>query len=531
MAFVITQNCCTDASCVPVCPVDCIRPVAGPAGAAASMLYIDPSTCVDCGACVAVCPVSAIYHEDELPESQARFATINADVFAAEPLTMRAIPDQWTPPPLERDSLRVAVVGAGPAACYAVADLTRTSGVQVDVFDRLPTPFGLVRFGVAPDHQRTKDVVQVFESALSSPNVTCYFNVAVGQDITHEQLMATHDAVIYAVGASRTRDLGIPGEGLPGSIGAAEFVNWYNGHPDHAECQFDLAGPRVVIIGNGNVALDVARVLAMPPDQLTTTDIAEHALDQLAKSGVQEVVVLGRRGAADGAFSVGELLALGSLSTVDIVVEGQLGQRPDDHERALKFDLVSEFAQRSATPGNRRIVLRFGARPVRMAGSEQVQALEIEDADGVTELIDTSLVLRSIGYRGTPIDGLPFDEAAGTVTNDDGRVIRDGAPVPGVYVTGWIKRGPSGVIGTNRLCARETVTNLLADARAGALPEPASQDGLNATDLAARGVTVVNLAGWKRIDAAERELGVAASRPRVKVVHRDAMLAAAGEGS
>jgi ferredoxin--NADP+ reductase len=495
------------------------------------MLYIDPSTCVDCGACVAVCPVSAIYHEDDLPESQKRFATINADFFAVEPLAMRAISDEWTPGPLGRDSLKVAVVGAGPAACYAVADLTRASGVQVDVFDRLPTPFGLVRFGVAPDHQRTKDVVQVFESTLASPNVTCFFNVTVGQDITHEQLMANHDAVIYAVGASQPRDLGIPGEELPGNIGAAEFVNWYNGHPDHANRRFNLAGPRVVIIGNGNVALDVARVLAMPPDQLAATDIAEYALAELGASGVQEVVVLARRGAADGAFSVGELLALGSLPGVDIVVEGQLGQRPDDYERALKFDLVSEYAQRSATPGNRRIVLRFGARPVRVVGSEQVQALEVEDAEGATAVIDTRLVVRSIGYRGTPITGLPFDDAAGIVPNDGGRVICDGAAVPGVYVTGWVKRGPRGVIGTNRLCARETVSNLFADARAGALPEPISSDGVRVPGLAAQGLAVVNLAGWKRIDAAERQQGAAASRPRVKIVERTALLAAAGVDS
>lgn len=530
MAFVITQNCCTDASCVPVCPVDCIRPVPGPTGAAAPMLYIDPATCVDCGACVAVCPVSAIHHEDDLPSSQLRFKTINADYFATEPLAIRPIPAKWTPTAVGRDVLRVAVVGAGPAACYAVADLARTTGVQVNVFDRLPTPFGLVRFGVAPDHQRTKDVVQVFETALASPNVTCYFNVGIGEDITHDQLMSTHDAVIYAVGASRTRDLGIPGEELPGTIGAAEFVNWYNGHPDYADRKFDLTGPRVVVVGNGNVALDAARVLVMDRDELSTTDIAEHALDQLAAGDVREVVVLGRRGAADGAFSVGELLALGSLPGVDVVVEGQLGERPDDHERALKFDIVCDYGQRPTTAGNKRIVLRFGTRPVRIAGADRVATLEVEDGGGITS-IDTSLVLKSIGYRGTPIDGLPFDDAAGVIPNDGGRVIRDGAPEPGVYVTGWIKRGPRGVIGTNRLCARQTVTNLLADARAGTLPTPASHERFNAAELTARGVNVVDLAGWHLIDAAEREQGVAASRPRVKVVDRAALLTAAGLGT
>ncbi|MDX1875096.1 FAD-dependent oxidoreductase [Mycolicibacterium sp. 120266] len=526
MAFVITQNCCTDASCVPVCPVDCIRPVPGPTGAAAPMLYIDPGTCVDCGACVAVCPVGAIYHEDDVPAAQQRFTEINAAYFAAEPLSIRPAPAKWSPGAVGRDALRVAVVGAGPAACYAVADLARTSGVQVDVFDRLPTPFGLVRFGVAPDHQRTKDVTQVFETALAAPNVNCFFNVVVGQDISHDELTATHDAVIYAVGASQARELGIPGEELAGTAPAAAFVNWYNGHPDYAGQRFDLTGPRVVVIGNGNVALDVARVLVSDRDRLATTDIAAHALDQLAAGSVREVVVVGRRGAADGAFSVGELLALGTLPGVDVTVEGELGERPDDHEGAVKFDLVREYAQRPPTPGNKRIVLRFGARPVRLEGDAHVSAVALQDNCGVHS-IDTSLVLTSIGYRGTPVPGLPFDEVAGIVPHDGGRVLRDGMVQPGVYVTGWIKRGPRGVIGTNRLCARETVTNLLADARAGVLPKPTSHQHLDAT-LAERGVEVVTLAGWHLIDAVEREKGSATSRPRVKVVDRRAMLTAAG---
>ncbi|WP_099022993.1 FAD-dependent oxidoreductase [Mycolicibacterium palauense] len=527
MAFVITQNCCTDASCIPVCPVDCIRPVPGPDGVAAPMLYIDPTTCVDCGACVEVCPVGAIYHEDELPESQRRFKAINADYFATEPLAIRPIPAKWEPAAVGRDVLRVAVVGAGPAACYAVSDLVRTSGVQVDLFERLPTPFGLVRFGVAPDHQRTKDVVDLFEAALASPSVRCFFNVAVGQDITHEQLMDTHDAVIYAVGASGARDLGIPGEALPGNAGAAEFVSWYNGHPDYAGRQFDLSGGRVVIVGNGNVALDVARVLVMDRDDLAATDIAEHALKQLNSSGVREVVVLGRRGAADGAFSVGELLALGSLRGVDVVVEGELGERPEDRERALKFDIVREYADRTPTAHHKRIVLRFGTKPVEVVGADRVEALRVSSG-GATSTIETSLVLRSIGYRGLPVDGLPFDDDAGIVPNDGGRVTRDGVPVPGVYVTGWIKRGPRGVIGTNRECARETVTQLLADARADILPSPPEGGRLDVDELAARGLHVVDLAGWRLIDAAERQQGSTVSRPRVKVVDRQALLAAAG---
>ncbi len=527
MTFVITQNCCTDASCVPVCPADCIRPAPDTAGTAAPMLYIDPASCVDCGACVAVCPVGAIYHEDDLPESQLRFKTINADYFAGTPLDIRATPARWSPTPVGRDALRVAVVGAGPAACYAVADLTRSPGVRVDVFDRLPTPYGLVRFGVAPDHQHTKDITSVFDTALSGPSVQCYFNVGVGTDVTHEQLTASYDAVIYATGATRSRELGIPGERLPGSVAAADFVNWYNGHPDHAEATFPLDSERAVIIGNGNVALDVARILVLDEATLRATDIAEHALNELRRSAVREVVILARRGAGAGAFSVGELMALGSLPDVDIVVEGALGERPDDHEGALKFDIVGEYATRPTVAGRRRIVLRFGARPLQVRGTERVEALVIEDGDE-TSTIETSMVLRAIGYRSAPVPGLPSDPDTGVVSNHAGRVTSDGAPVPGLYVTGWIKRGPRGVIGTNRLCARETVESLLADAAAGRLPTPTAQPEAIRARLGEQGVPVVDWSGWRLIDDAERAQGSVADRPRVKVVDRAALLTAAG---
>lgn len=525
MAFVITQNCCTDASCVPACPVDCIRPVPSELGVTAPMLYIDPKTCVDCGACVAVCPVGAIYHEDELPESQSRFKAINAEYFASAPLEIRALPPSWSPAAITRDTLRVAVVGAGPAACYAVSDLTRIPGVHVDVFDRLPTPYGLVRFGVAPDHQHTKDVVRVFETALSGPNVTCHFNVRVGEDVSHDELSAAYDAVIYAVGASRSRELGIPGEHLTGSVAAADLVSWYNGHPDQTAAEFALDGQRVVIVGNGNVALDVARILVLEEADLVTTDIAEHALQELRHSAVREVVVLGRRGAGDGAFSVGELLALGSLAEVDIVIEGALGERPEDHEGALKYDIIAEFATRPARPDHRRIVLRFGGRPAEILGSDRVEGLVVDEADGQVT-IATSMVIRAIGYRGAPIAGLPADTLTGIVSNEGGRVMRDGAVVPGLYVTGWIKRGPRGVIGTNRLCARETVQHLLSDAGAGLLSVPVAPHAVEQA-LSTKEVHVVDWNGWRAIDEAERRQGAASSRPRVKVVDRDALLAAA----
>lgn len=526
MAFVVTQNCCTDASCIPVCPVDCIRPVPGGNGSATPMVYIDPTTCVDCGACAEVCPVTAIHHEDDLAPAQWRYKQINADYFAAAPLTIRSSVPIPPAQPVERGSLKVAVVGTGPAACYAVADLVRTGGVEVNVFEKLPTPYGLVRFGVAPDHQTTKGVVSEFEAALGHRDVTCYFNVTVGDDLTHDDLATHHHAVIYAVGASQSKELGIPGDHLFGNHAAADIVGWYNGHPERAADTVDLSGPRAVIIGNGNVALDVARVLVMDREALALTDIADHALSQLRVSGINEVVVLGRRGAGAAAFSPGELLALDALSGVDVVVEGDLGERPADFDGALKYDLVNDFARRAARPGYRRIVLRFGARPVEIVGDDKVEGLVIADGNG-SERLATNLIVRSIGYTGSPIAGLPFDDAAGIVPNVGGRVTRDQHPVPGAYVTGWIKRGPRGVIGTNRECARQTVANLLADARAGLLTaEHADSESLCGL-LRSRDAHIVDWAGWRRIDAAERQRGSIAKRPRVKLADVEALLGAA----
>ena len=519
MTFVITQNCCTDASCVPVCPVDCIRPVAG--DAPTPMLYIDPQTCVDCGACVAECPVGAIYHEDELPAGLTRFRDINAAYFDRAPLAMRNIAPTTVPRAVDRGALRVAIVGTGPAACYAAAELLRTPGVEVTMFDRLPTPFGLIRSGVAPDHQATKEIVSLFEPVLASDRLDCYLNVAVGSDISHAELVEHHHAVIYAVGASRSRELGIPGEHLPGHSAAADFVAWYNGHPDHADHDFDLSTPRVVIIGNGNVALDAARVLVSGADYLSRTDIADHAVRALESSAVREVVLLGRRGAAVAAFSVGELIAIGELPGIDVVVEGEIGARPDDDlDGALKYDLVAEFASRPATPGNRRVVLRFSEAPLELVGGAHVTGLRTTAGN-----IEAGLVLRSIGYRGAPVAGVPFDDESGRVPNEAGRVLDGAAPVPGVYVAGWIKRGPRGVIGTNRTCAQETVENLMADFAAGRLARTAGGD-IGAV-LAERGVSAVDWQGWLAIDAAERARGAASDRPRTKLVRVDDLVSAA----
>ena len=508
MAYVITQNCCKDASCVPVCPVDCIRPVGA---SAADMLYIDPESCIDCGACFDECPVGAIHYEEDLPVGQERFKDINAAYFERHPLE----PDTTALPASRQGvapgDLRVAVVGAGPAACYAAAELIGVDGVQVNLFERLPTPFGLIRAGVAPDHQHTKSVVGIFERIFTNPRFGCHLGVEIGRDLTHEELLEHHHAVIYAVGAATSRDLGVPGEDLPGSHPAADFVGWYNGHPDHADRTFDLGTERAVIVGNGNVALDVARMLLMDEQALSATDIAAHALEALRDSMIDEVVILGRRGVADAAFSVGEFLALGHLDGVDVIIEGPLADPVDDTDlwATLKLDIAREYAQRPPTPGNKRIVFRFMSSPVEIVGDDKVQALRVTDGE-----LGTGLVLRSIGYRGVPVDGLPFDETTGVVPNVAGRV--DGAS--GSYVTGWIKRGPRGVIGTNRTCAEETVGELWRDHLDGALHRTVRGPDELQKLLQDRGVQAVDWRGWRAIDTAERERGAAASRPRVKFI-------------
>ncbi|WP_028477062.1 FAD-dependent oxidoreductase [Nocardia sp. CNY236] len=554
MAYVITQRCCNDASCVPECPVDCIRPAPDqPEFATTEMLYIDPDTCIDCGACVDVCPVDAIFSEDDLPDTQARFIDINAAYFRRHPLESNFDPIV-TPAraPKELGTLRVAIVGAGPAACYAADELLRRADVEIEMFDRLPTPGGLVRAGVAPDHPATKGVSDMFESAFRREAVQYYLNVDVGTHISHEELLRHHHAVIYAVGAATDRKLGIPGETLAGSHSATEFVAWYNGHPDYADRTFDLSGERAVIVGNGNVALDVARVLTTDPEQLAQTDIADHALAALRHSAIREVVVLGRRGPLQAAYTSPEFLALAHLDGVDVIVnEADIALDPasrailDDPEiepaLALKHTLAEEYAHGRRVAGNKRIVFRYSASPTALTGVERVESVELvhNELSNVggelvarptdrTESIDTTLVLRSIGYRGTPIGGVPFDERRGVVPNENGRVIGDaGTPLPGVYVSGWIKRGPRGVIGSNRTDAEETIEALIADLTAGKLGTPTGDRAALQRLLEQRQPNMVDRAGWRAIDEAERAAGKVAGRPRVKFATRDELLKAA----
>ncbi|HEY5855179.1 MAG TPA: FAD-dependent oxidoreductase [Aldersonia sp.] len=530
MSFVITQRCCNDASCVTECPVDCIRPRPDdPEYATTEMLYIDPDTCIDCGACVDACPVGAIYSDYDLPASYERYLDINRGYFERYPLEFDpevAAPSAPRRLPEELGTLRVAIVGSGPAGCYAAEQLLRHGTVEVEIFDRLATPWGLVRAGVAPDHPETKRVADGFAVAFKTDALRFHLNVEVGKHISLDELRAHHHAVIFAVGASSDRRLDIPGEDLPGSHPATEFVAWYNGHPDHADLRVDLSGERAVIVGNGNVALDVARVLTLAPDDLATTDIADHALEALRNSGIREVVVLGRRGPAQAAYTSSEFLALGDLPGVDVVIEDEVPDVESDVEPAvaLKTELAQEYAATPASGASRRIVFRYLASPVEYRGSDRVESVEIvhneldDHLSAVptdrTETLDASLVLRSVGYRGEPIADLPFDHARGVVPNEQGRVV----DVPGLYVTGWIKRGPRGVIGTNRVDSAETVAAVLADFESGALPGP-DGDGEDLLDLVTqRQPAVVDKAGWAEIDAAERAAGAAVGRPRIKRV-------------
>jgi len=528
MPYVVTQSCCSDASCVVACPVNCIHPAPGEPGfAEAEMVYIDADSCVDCGACVTACPVDAIKPHTKLTDAELPFIDLNRLYFAEHPHADRTplalVP---TPRTVAREDVRVAVIGAGPAGLYAADELLKHAGVSVDVYDRLPTPYGLARAGVAPDHQHTKQVARLFAAIEGQPGFRYQLNVEVGRDISHDDLAAHYDGVIYAVGASTDRALGIPGEDLVGSTSATDVVAWYNGHPDHQDAAVDLGHERVVVVGNGNVALDVARILTADPEALRGSDIADLPLATLRGSAVREVVVLGRRGPAQAAFTMPELVGLAGLADVDVVIDN--GGEPIVADSA-KTRLLAELALRTPVPGRRRIVLRFGTAPIRIIGDEHVTGLEVTRtrlvpgegrvevvATGEIDVLACGMVLRAVGYRAVPVAGLPFDEANHTVPHEAGRVR------PGTYVAGWIKRGPTGFIGTNKACAEETVASFLDDLEAGILDRPTR--GASELAVALAGTEVVDLAGWHAIDRAELALGAAIGRPRVKLLDLDVMV-------
>jgi ferredoxin--NADP+ reductase len=447
--------------------------------------------------------------------------------------------------------LRVAVVGSGPAGFYAAGHLLAAEvPVEVDVIERLPTPWGLVRLGVAPDHPNIKAVSRVFEKIAAKPGFRFLGNVDVGRDLAHDELTSLYDAVIYAFGAQTDRRMGIPGEDLPGSWPATAFVAWYNGHPDFQGLSFDLSGKRAVVVGNGNVAVDVARMLALTAEELGTTDTTDEAIAAIVSSGLQEILVLGRRGPVQAAFTNPELVELTELAGADLVVDpsdlvldaASEAALADDAMAQRNLAVLREVAGAPRTGKPRSVRLRFLVSPVAILGDGKVEAVEVvrnrleagDDgrlravATDERETIPCDIVLRSVGYLGTGLDGVPFDERRGVIPNDGGRALgADGVPVPGVYVAGWIKRGPSGVIGTNKKDATETVELLLADAAEGRLPHvdatAADVDAL----LASRGVEVVTHEGWQRIDAAERAAGEREGRPRVKLCSWDELLAVA----
>jgi ferredoxin/flavodoxin---NADP+ reductase len=449
--------------------------------------------------------------------------------------------------------LRVAVVGSGPAGFYAAgALLAGDVPAEVDVIERLPTPWGLVRLGVAPDHPKIKSVSRAFERIAERPGFRFLGNIEVGRDLEHSELMALYDAVIYAVGAQSDRRMGIPGEDLPGSWSATEFVAWYNGHPDHQHLDFDLSGERAVVIGNGNVAVDVARMLALTPSELAVTDTTDPAIQAIADSGLREIVMVGRRGPVQAAFTNPELLELGELAGADVIVDpadleldaasAALLEGDTNAERNLA--VLREYAARRPEGKPRRVVLRFLLSPVELLGTERVEAVELVrnrlEPDGrgglravatdARETLPAAIVFRSVGYRGVGLPGVPFDEERGTIRNENGRVLDErGVHVPGLYATGWIKRGPSGVIGTNKKDAAETVELVLEDYHAGKVP----RSGKTAADVDAlldeRGIRRVVYAGWSAIDARERAAGERLGRPRVKLCTWDELLAASGE--
>jgi ferredoxin--NADP+ reductase len=543
MSHVITQACCNDASCVFACPVNCIHPTPDEPGfATTEMLYIDPVACVDCGACVRACPVDAIAPDGRLTPDQQPFAAVNAAHYPDRPADEKLPPTSKLAavfPASEvrqsRQALTVAVVGSGPAAMYAADELLTQPNVVVNMFEKLPTPYGLVRAGVAPDHQRTKRVTGLFDRIARRRGFNFFLNVEVGKHVSHADLLGYHHGVLYASGAPNDRRLDIDGMDLPGTGTATEMVAWINGHPEFADLGVDLSGERVVIVGNGNVALDVARVLTADPDELARTDVADHALAALRDSAVQEVVIVARRGPAASAFTLPELIGL--TNAADVVLDDADHERvrrdlatTEDSLTRSKLEVLTTLPGASTPATRPRIRLAYELTPKRVLGPERVTAAEftVTGTEAVTTL-PAGVVLTSIGYRGKPIADLPFDDEAAVVPNEAGRVVdpASGQPVPGAYVSGWIKRGPTGFIGTNKSDSLQTVQSLVADFNAGRLGALAGGPRSLARLVHARQPDVVDAAGWKAIDDAEIARGHADGRPRDKFTDVPDMLAAA----
>jgi ferredoxin--NADP+ reductase len=455
--------------------------------------------------------------------------------------------------------LRVAIVGAGPTGFYAADHLLRNPEVvvEVDMFDRLPTPYGLVRLGVAPDHQKIKFVTNAFDKVAASPRFRFYGGVEFGKDVTLADLQAYYHQIVYCTGAQTDRRMGIPGEDLTGSHPATEFVAWYNGHPDYRDCAFDLSQESVAVVGVGNVAADVVRILCRTPEELATTDIADYALEALRKSRVREVYLLGRRGPAQAAFTNPEVRELGELADADITAipqEVELDplsraavERSQDRATLKKVEMLREYARRAPTGKSRRLVLRFLVSPVELIsdGAGRVAAMRLvrnelyatstgalqPRATDRFEELPAGLVFRSVGYRGVPLPSVPFNESWGVILNDKGRVLDPDTkqPVVGTYAAGWIKRGPTGVIGTNKPDAAETVECMFEDLARGAVLEPTRPEAAAAEALVRqRQPNYVSYTDWLKLNEIEVARGRAQGRPRVKFTSVEEMLAALG---
>ena len=449
--------------------------------------------------------------------------------------------------------IRVAIIGSGPAAFYAAEALLKQPDLQVDMIERLPTPYGLVRGGVAPDHQKIKSVIAIYEKIAAHPGFRYFGNLEYGRHLRRTDLESHFHAILYATGAQTDRRLGIPGEDLRGSHSATEFVAWYNGHPDFRDRVFDLSCERAAVIGMGNVAVDVARILCLTPAQLGETDMADQAIAALSQSRVREVYMLGRRGLVQAAFTTVEVKELGELEAADVIVDAdECALDPASAEEMAagratlkaKVEIVQGFAHKTPEGKPRRLHIRFCVSPLEILGDAEgrVRGLEIvrnrlvKDDSGIraeptgeVETLEVGLVFRSVGYKGVPLPELPFDERRGTLPHHKGRVLDavGGAPLKGHYVTGWIKRGPSGVIGNNKADSVETVKELLDDGAKGALLAPGEPDPAAFESLArARQPQVVTFLDWRELDRLEVERGAPQGRPRVKFTSVDEMLEA-----
>ncbi|MGO3328014.1 FAD-dependent oxidoreductase [Gordonia sp. (in: high G+C Gram-positive bacteria)] len=521
MVHVITQSCCSDAACVAVCPVNCIHPTPEERGFGTSdILHVDPVACIDCGACADACPVDAIYPADRLGARDQVFIEVNASYYRDNPDISSGWSDVVYPEiPRLDPGLRVAVVGTGPSGGYALQTLIGRTDAKVTMIDRLPTPGGLVRAGVAPDHPGTKGVLKTFDLLYRHPRTTMVGGVDVGDGpsaLTPGELAQNFDAVFYAVGAPASKKLGVPGEDLPGSTSATDLVAWYNAVPGAVgDIRIDGCS-RAVIVGTGNVALDVARILVSSPQALAATDIADRALDLLQRQNVHEVVLLGRRGPEHAAYTPAEFRALEGIPGIEVIVCDSPEQARD-----LRLD-------RPADPSRRRVVVLFSTEVAGLVPDESGRVGSVDVVTGSDpHTIATDLAVRSVGYRGVEIAGLPFDDETCTIPNDGGRILdADGTPIPGQYVIGWAARGARGGIGANKAHAIGAVEAFIEDAAARRLNRTARSADEFAALVSSR-TTPIDYAGVAAIDRAERARGRAAGRPRIKFTEITEMVAEA----